>query len=358
MRTWNYLIEKPKFWKWATLRLDSANYQEIILSLQTGQTRVNNLQQIRVYLEEEEENNWVLSILEDLVTAVMDDGSHLKSLDIAGSGVSSVKWASLSPVLLAQFLVSLKEGSFDLFTPNDAQTYMLTFNPTEWIISHHLTPDHVTSLFTKIADSSVMNVKSLSLIPNAGEIPHISPELVSRAVTKLEKFDVHICTLTDAQISAVLTKLSVEKDLILKILDLSNNYLRSVPTQTLVAGISSLEEVDFSESHLTSEQLTEIFSRLSLQKDHKLRNLYLDSNDLSSVPTENLVAGISSLEVVDLSRTRLTTQQLKAIYRMVADRRCFWLREINLQKNNLSSVPKYLRDRAKQNQSVQIILRD
>ena len=115
MRTWNYLIEKPKYWRWATLRLDRWNYQEIIQSLQTGQTRVNNLQQIRVYLEEEEEeNNWVLSILEDLVTAVMDDGSHLKSLDIAGSGVSSVKWASLSPVLLAQFLVSLKEGSFSL----------------------------------------------------------------------------------------------------------------------------------------------------------------------------------------------------------------------------------------------------
>ena len=88
MRTWNSLIEKPKYWRWTTLRLDSENYQEIIQSLQTGQTRINNIQQLRVYLEEEEEeeNNWVLSILEDLVNAVMDDGSHLKSLDIAGSG--------------------------------------------------------------------------------------------------------------------------------------------------------------------------------------------------------------------------------------------------------------------------------
>ena len=286
----------------------------------------------------------------------MDDGSHLKSLDIAGSGVSSVKWSSLSPVLLAQFLVSLKEGSFDLFTPNDAQTYMLTVNSNKWIISRHLTPDHVTSFFTKIADSSIMNVKSLSLTPYAGEIPHISPELVSCAVTKLEKFDAPISTLTDAQASAVLTKLSVEKDLKLKILDLSDSYLRSVPTQTLVEAISGLEEGDFSGSNLTSEQLTEIFTGLSVVKDHKLRHLNLEFNDLSSVPTETLVAGISSLEVVDLSRTRLTTQQLKAIYRMVADRRCFWLREIHLQKNNLRSVPQYLRDRAKQNQSVQIIL--
>ena len=86
--------------------MDRENYQEIIQSLQTGQTRVNNLQQIRVYLqedsdnkseeeeedneseeEEEEHNDWVLNILEDLITAMMDDGSQLKSLDIAGSGI-------------------------------------------------------------------------------------------------------------------------------------------------------------------------------------------------------------------------------------------------------------------------------
>ena len=111
VRTWNSLIERPKFWKWASLRLDRENYQEIIQSLQTGQTRVNNVQQILIYLheEEEEDKNWVLNILEDLVTVVMDDGSQLNSLDITGSGASSVDWASLPPEILAQVLVSLKE---------------------------------------------------------------------------------------------------------------------------------------------------------------------------------------------------------------------------------------------------------
>ena len=96
------------------MRLDSGNYQEIIQSLQTDQTRVKNVQQIRVTLQEEEDNNWVLNILEDLVTAVLDEGSNLKSIDIAGSGASTVDWASLSPDMLAQVLVLMEGGSFCL----------------------------------------------------------------------------------------------------------------------------------------------------------------------------------------------------------------------------------------------------
>ena len=63
----------------------------------------------------EEDNNWVLNILENLVSAVLDVDSQLKSLDITGSGISSVDWASLSPGLLAQVLVSLEEGRFGLY---------------------------------------------------------------------------------------------------------------------------------------------------------------------------------------------------------------------------------------------------
>ena len=92
VRIWNSVIEKLKFWRWATLRLDRENYQEKMQSLMS-QTQVSNFQ-IRV--EEEENNSWVFHILEDLVTAMLDDGLHLKSLDTAGSGNSSIDWASLS----------------------------------------------------------------------------------------------------------------------------------------------------------------------------------------------------------------------------------------------------------------------
>merc|ERR1711879_351246 len=91
-------------------------------------------------------------------------------------------------------------------------------------------------------------------------------------------------------------------------------------------------------------------------EDHKLRNLQLEGRELSSVPTEILVAGISGLEKVDLTFTKLTTNQLKGIYRMVAERDCSRLRKINISwNNNIRNISRKLLDRAKLNQSVEIV---
>ena len=100
--------------------------------------------------------------------------------------------------------------------------------------------------------------------------------------------------------------------------------------------------------------VTAVFTRLSVEENHKLKTLDLFYNNLRSVPTETLVAGISGLEEVNLAGTKLTTEQLTGIYRMVADRRCSRLRKINLHGNDFISHD--LWDRARLNESVQINL--
>ena len=107
-------------------------------------------------------------------------------------------------------------------------------------------------------------------------------------------------------------------------------------------GISGLEHVDLSEIELTTEQLTRIFTKLSVVEDQKLKTLDLCRNDLSSVPTKTLVVVLSGLECVYLDKTRLTTQQPTKIYRMVADRRCPQWRWINLKGHDFSSIPQVL----------------
>ena len=229
---------------------------------------------------------------------MQDDGSQLKSLDLAGSEVSSVDWASLPPALLAQVLVSLEGGCFRLRRTFNDQTYELSANyrqPTEWTINS-LSLDHVTSLFNMVGDCSVMNMKSLTTATQSLDFP---PELLSSAVTQLESFWY---------------------------------------------------------SGGTSAQFSAVFTRLSVEKDHRLRTLNLAGNDLSSVSTDLLVAGISGLYEVYLSRTYLTTEQLTGIYRMVADRGCPRMREIGLYGNDLDSISQDLLDRAELNQSVAMLL--
>ena len=167
---------------------------------------------------------------------MQDDDSHLKSLDIAGSGASSVDWTSLPVDLLAQFLVSL-ESSFDLIRTNP--TYELRVRPFQsngWNIDWFL-QDHVISLFEITAESSVMNMKELDL---NSDIPHIPAELLSKAVTKLETFQAIGDVLTAAQISAVSTRLSVMGEHKLKTLDLSRNNLSSVHMSHIPAFHSSI----------------------------------------------------------------------------------------------------------------------
>ena len=183
--------------------------------------------------------------------------------------------------MLAKVLVSLDKGNFDL--NRTGPKYELEVRPfqSNWWNIYNLSPDHVIILFKMIAECSVMNMKLLDLY-NCN-IPHIPAELLSQAVTKLETFRAQGGVLTAAQISAVFTWLSVMEDRKLKTLDLFYNNLSSVPTETLVAGISGLEEVNLAGTKLTSEQLTGIYRMVADRRCSRLKKIYLYQNDHSSV---------------------------------------------------------------------------
>ena len=266
--------------------------------------------------------------------------------------------------------------------------------------------DQVSALFSKMAGSEEMRLRKLEL--TRVNISHISPDIVSQAAANLEIFNALDCELAPEQVAAIFTKLSTLKNHKLRVLKLNWNKLTSVPTEALAGGIHGLEELDLRCTKLTTEQITGIFAKLSTLKDHKLRvlrldwnylslvppetlvagisgleevglvramlttgqvsalltrlaapdhqlrSLNLDANNLSSVPTESLVGGISGLERVCLYDTWLTVEHVTGIYRMIADRKCSRLRQINLGGNNRISISPELRDAAKLNEPVKI----
>ena len=189
-----------------------------------------------------------------------------------------------------------------------------------------------------------LSFNDLSIVPT---------ETLVAGISGLEKVNLAGTRLTTEQLIGIFRGLSVLEDHKLKTLELNSYDLSSVPTDILVAGIFGLEKMILAGTWLTTEQLTGIFTGLSVLEDHKLKTLILNKNNLSSVPTQMLVAVISGLEEVYLTQTELTSEQLTGIYRMVADRRCPRLREINLGGNNRSSsISQDLQDRAGLNESV------
>ena len=86
----------------------------------------------------------------------------------------------------------------------------------------------------------------------------------------------------------------------LRLLNLCTNDLSSVPVQTLVTGISGLEKVMLANTRLTTEQVSAICSQLSSLEHCRLTALDLSYNNLSSAPVE-LLAAISRLEKLGLT---------------------------------------------------------
>ena len=183
-------------------------------------------------------------------------------------------------------------------------------------------------------------------------LSHISPVVVSEAAVKLETLSLIKPGLTGEFFQRIADCL----DLRLRELSLKHEDLSSLEPSVLVGAISRLESLTLFKCDLTASQLRAIFSQLSVSEHHKLTFLRLAHNDLSSVPPELLVTAImSGLEEVDLYKTNLTPVQLTEIYTMVAERKPQRLRRITLSRNDLSSVPPDLIQRAGVNRSVVII---
>ena len=131
------MIEKPKFWRWARLRVDKDNYQEVLQS-----TRVNIVGGIKISTDNFPN---ILNILENILTAVLEGHSQLKKLEVRRSQRESeiVDLSSLDPALLSQALVRLEECRFNHCSP--------------------LSTAQLVSIFTEIEQTNNLKLKSLYL---------------------------------------------------------------------------------------------------------------------------------------------------------------------------------------------------
>ena len=107
--------------------------------------------------------------------------------------------------------------------------------------------------------------------------------------------------------------------------------------------------------NLSSGQLQTLFSKIAEADATVLQHLDVSFNpQVGQVPSELLVAAVSRLESVRLYNCFLATDQLTAIYRMVAERRSGRLEELDCNGNDLSEVSLSLRNQAKLNEDVRI----
>ena len=125
------------------------------------------------------------------------------------------------------------------------------------------------------------------------------------------------CHLSSEQLTAIYQRISSSTSL-KELLIRANNH-RKVPSDLLASALIRLEKVDISACVLSSEQLRTLLSNIAASS--KLQHLRLNYNNLSEVPSELLVTAVSTLKAVGLKFADLTADQVSALYRMVAEKR-------------------------------------
>ena len=180
----------------------------------------------------------------------------------------------------------------------------------------------------------------------------IPSELLVAATHRLERVNFFDCKLTTEQLHKLLSELAGGKCSKLKHLNLSVNDMSQIPSELLVAHTQRLERVNFRGCELTTEQLRSLLSELAEGNCSKLKHLNLNLNNMSQIPSELLVVATQRLEIVNFRGCKLTTEQVTALYQMVAERRSGSLKTLVISRND---VPPSLIERAKLNKSVSLL---
>ena len=119
------------------------------------------------------------------------------------------------------------------------------------------------------------------------------------------------------------------------------NDISQVPPAVFGEVITRLEDVTvYGSAHLTSDQLSAIFTMLAGQQpgDFKLKRLRFVEVDMTAVTPEILVAGIQKLEEIWLHITALRADQVNAVLSMVSEGRQGRLNTIHMYRPNITGT--------------------
>ena len=140
----------------------------------------------------------------------------------------------------------------------------------------------------------------------------------------------------------IFTRVAHCEPLKLKALSLYAEDLSSVSPEVLTLAVSRLETVELPGCRLSPSQLKLLLNQVADGKCFKLKLLDLQMNDISQVPSDLLVVATQRLERVNFRGCKLTTEQLHSVFSDLAEGKCSKLKHLNLSDNNMSQIPSEL----------------
>ena len=167
----------------------------------------------------------------------------------------------------------------------------------------------------------------------------VSPEIFASVVVNTKSVKL---VLTGIHFQAICREMAEKQDadIMVERMDLTIRDMNGiVDTDRFVSAICKLKELSISS---ISGKINEnenicqkaMFEAINSCSDLKLKNLKMESTNLSLIPAETLASAVIKLESADLSHARLTTNQIETLCKSIIEPASIKLKSLNLCGNN------------------------
>ena len=144
--------------------------------------------------------------------------------------------------------------------------------------------------------------------------PLTIPTLAS-AVCTVREVSFFTSQLSTSQVQEVMTSVSLSPRLVVRKLNMCGQDMSEVSADTIATAVCRLEDVNLRSCDLTPMQLNLLFRTISQGHKIRIRRLDLTFNDLSEVDPCVLASSLRRCESVDVDDEAITTEQIKAIFK-------------------------------------------
>ena len=308
-RQWNSVVERPCFWKWATLCMTPLNYKAMMRSRRFKICP-------SLFLSPSHEDCFDFKIVKEhsmsrYVKEVVQYILHNQEKLVLTTLAVRENMEKVGPHTLAKLICSLEHVtiSYSYFTPAQMET-----------------------LFKKIFVSNSLRLKSLNLSDEneyynvpcicSYSLRLVDPEIFAESILRLEEMTLTRTRTTNKQTEELFHRIIETNGKSLKTLKVNFCVLmlQEITASMLATALCKLESLDISKRSLVRfHQLRRLFIEIIETEDLRLREVDLSHTQLGFLCPGLLCEALCRLETVNICNTNLTDTQLTQFIQTIAD---------------------------------------
>ena len=235
-----------------------------------------------------------------LAKAVM----RLEGVSFYGQGLTPDQVNSIITALARSESIRLKRPhfkgfDFSLVPSGVVAEALVKLRDVDLSVAHNISKYQVNSIMERIATCEGLVLQILDI--SGLDLSLVPPMILSKAILRLEEIYFYNETLlTDDQVMSLFSHIADSKELRLRTLHLDDNDLSLLPAELISDALVRLERVSLTGSHLQPDQVQAIFNKIVESDEMRLEDLELLGQNCESLSPQCISRANLRLNILEL----------------------------------------------------------